>query len=116
MRARIVGRVVGLYRYPVKSMRGTAVHSAKLWWHGLEGDRRYAFVRARDQSRFPWLTAREIPALLTYRPSFADPHAPATSPVFVTTPDNRSVPISDAQLQHELEALADEPLHLLHLG
>jgi len=40
-----IGRVVALYRYPVKSMRGDRLDAATLGWHGLEGDRRLAFRR-----------------------------------------------------------------------
>ena len=54
----VVGVVKALYRYPVKSMRGECVEEARVWWHGLEGDRRYACGRTGNTSRFPWLTAR----------------------------------------------------------
>ncbi len=38
-----VGVVAALYRYPVKSMCGEAIDEGRLWWHGFDGDRRYAF-------------------------------------------------------------------------
>jgi len=34
---REVGRVAGLWRYPVKSMAGEALESAGVGWHGVEG-------------------------------------------------------------------------------
>ena len=59
-----VGTLVGIRRYPVKSMAPEAIERVEVGWHGIAGDRRWAFVRA-DQQRngFPWLTLRESPAL-----------------------------------------------------
>jgi hypothetical protein len=37
---------VGLSRYPVKSMGVESLDSADVSWHGVVGDRRWAFVRA----------------------------------------------------------------------
>lgn len=69
-----VGRIVGLWRYPVKSMAAEALGRVDVCWHGLAGDRRWAFVRPGiPNSGFPWLTLREHPTLATYRPSFVDP-------------------------------------------
>src|SRR5664279_6322588 len=41
-----IGQIAALYRYPVKSMRGEALDTATMGWHGLDGDRRLAFRRA----------------------------------------------------------------------
>ena len=48
-----LGRVRELYRYPVKSMVATPIESGQLGWHGLDGDRRFAFRRLADHSEFP---------------------------------------------------------------
>ena len=45
MGSREVGRVVALWRYPVKSMAAERSTEADVGWHGLAGDRRWAFVR-----------------------------------------------------------------------
>lgn len=45
MAAREVGRVAGLWRYPVKSMAAGALDFAEIGWQGLAGDRRWAFIR-----------------------------------------------------------------------
>jgi uncharacterized protein len=111
-----VGRVAALWRYPVKSMRGEFLTSARLWWHGVEGDRRFAFLRTTHRSHFPWLTGREVPSLLLYQPQLALPLQPATSPVTVVTPEGTALPLEAPALQARLEQDAREPLHLLHLG
>ncbi|MCA9757160.1 MAG: MOSC N-terminal beta barrel domain-containing protein, partial [Candidatus Eisenbacteria bacterium] len=60
VRTASVGRVVGLWRYPVKSMAAEALRAADVGWHGFVGDRRWAFVRSDvPESNFPWLTLRE---------------------------------------------------------
>ena len=54
-----IGTIKALNLYPVKSMRGVSVAEATLYWYGLNGDRKYAFVQDKPHSSFPWLTARE---------------------------------------------------------
>jgi uncharacterized protein YcbX len=108
-----VGIVRALTRYPVKAMPGEDVEEAWLAWHGLEGDRRYAFVRADTRSDFPWLTIRELPALLGYRPAFAEPGAPEGSGVVVQTPTGRILDATDPELTAELAGLHGGPLHVL---
>jgi len=98
----LVGTVAALYRFPVKSMRGEMVPSAQLYWHGLAGDRRYAFVREGNTSRFPWLTAREVPDLLRYAPYFAAADEPMNDPVRVRTPAGADLAIDDVALRDEL--------------
>lgn len=99
-----VGTVAALYRFPVKSMRGQLMPAAQLYWHGLAGDRRYALVREGNTSRFPWLTAREMPELLRYAPYFAAADEPMDDPVRVRTPTGADLAIEDAALRDELAA------------
>lgn len=75
-----VGRIAGLWRYPVKSMAAQSLHAADISWHGVAGDRRYAFVReGLERSGFPWLTIREHSGLGSYEPFlFRIPAAPMT--------------------------------------
>src|ERR671913_454056 len=39
-----VGAVAGLWRFPVKSMRGERLEQAEITEHGLVGDRAYALI------------------------------------------------------------------------
>lgn len=98
-----LGRVVGLWRYPVKSMGPEGLSEAEVGWHGLSGDRRWAFVRdGVEQSGFPWLTLRQNQALRHYRPKFTDPGNPDTSPTVVETPSGRELAVTDPELAAEL--------------
>ena len=75
----VVGRVVALRRYPVKSMAAEELDGAEVSWHGLAGDRRWAFVRdGQVRSGFPWLTMRERPEMARYRPFI--PNGPGPMP------------------------------------
>lgn len=108
-----IGRVKAIYRYPVKSMRGHSLGEVGIGWHGLLGDRRYAFVKTGNTSRFPWLTGREIPPLITYVPAFSDPADPTESPIMVKTPDERELDIENPELLDELQKLYGAPAHLV---
>ena len=100
---RQVGRVVGLWRYPVKSMGAEELTEVEVSWHGLAGDRRWAFIRnGVVQSGFPWLTLRERGDMRHYRPSFVEPARPDKSPTVVRTPSGSIFDVADAALGAEL--------------
>ncbi len=99
----VVGRVAGLWRYPVKSMAAEELDSAEVSWHGLAGDRRWAFIRdGQVRSGFPWLTIRERPEMAHYRPRFAQPDRPNASVVLVRTPSAAEFDVADPALAAEL--------------
>ncbi len=101
----VVGRVAGLFRYPVKSMAGEHLDSVEVSWHGLAGDRRWAFIRdGQVGSGFPWLTMREFPALAHYRPRFAEPDRPDASHTLVRTPSGIELDVACPELATELGA------------
>ncbi|MEM8681973.1 MAG: MOSC N-terminal beta barrel domain-containing protein [Pseudomonadota bacterium] len=98
-----VGRVVGLWRYPVKSMGPEVLTEAEVGWHGLAGDRRWAFVQDdKVRSGFPWLTLRECPNMNQYVPSFANQGKPDTSPTLVRTPSGEVFDVTDPALAAQL--------------
>ena len=98
-----VGHVVGLWRYPVKSMGGEALSEADVSWNGVAGDRRWAFIRNNAvRSGFPWFTLRERGDMSGYIPSFADPDKPDTSQTVVRTPSGAIVDVDDPALGAEL--------------
>src|SRR5215471_14292205 len=97
-----VGRVREIVRYPVKSMAGTATESAFLGWHGLAGDRRFAFRRVGVESAMPWLTASRLPELLLYHPIGLDESTGEPLPTHVRTPDGSHLELASAELKTEL--------------
>jgi uncharacterized protein YcbX len=94
-----VGRVAAVWRYPVKSMAPDAVLSADVGWHGVAGDRRWAFVREdAGTSGTPWLTIRDHPDMARYRPGFVDPERPNASRVVVAAPTGAELEVTDPAL------------------
>ena len=99
----VVGHVAALWRYPVKSMAAQELDGAEVSWHGLAGDRRWAFIRdGQVHNGFPWLTIRDLPELAHYRPRFTDPGRPNASPVLVRTPCGSEFEVADPALAAEL--------------
>lgn len=99
----VAGRVVALWRYPVKSMAAEALTEVDVSWHGLAGDRRWAFVQdGHPLSGFPWLTLRERADMAHYQPSFTDPARPDKSATQVRTPSGASFDVTDPALAAEL--------------
>ena len=98
-----VGRIAAIYRYPVKSMAGEKLDAADVSWNGITGDRRWAFVRGgMERSSFPWLTMRENPEMVQYRPFFTDAEEPDTSATMVQTPRGDELDVTDPVLAARL--------------
>ena len=98
----LVGRVAALWRYPVKSMAAEELDGAEVSWHGLAGDRRWAFIRdGQVRNGFPWLTIRERPELAHYRPRFAEPDRPNASLTLVRTSSGGELDVADPALAAE---------------
>lgn len=110
-----VGTVTALTVYPVKSMRGVALERAQGYWYGLNGDRKYAFVRGEARSGFPWLTARGLPRLLSYKPYFEDATDPLASAVWVKTPEGEDVAAHAGELAASLSEQSGERVSLFRL-
>ncbi len=108
-----LGHVHELVRYPVKSMAGVPASSAFLGWHGLQGDRRFAFRRLSDNSGFPWLTASRLPELLLYQPLALDEST--EEPAQVRTPEGVDLAIRSAELQQSVAEKFGSPVELMKL-
>ena len=93
-----LGRICEITRYPVKSMAGIAADHAFLGWHGLDGDRRFAFRRLGDESGFPWLSASRLPEMLRYQPLSLDESTGEPIPTHVRTPEGSEFPLRSAEL------------------
>jgi uncharacterized protein len=98
-----IGRIREIVRYPVKSMAGIPAESAVLGWHGLDGDRRFAFRRLGDDGGFPWLSASRLPDLILYHPVGLADGGGEPLPTHVRTPAGSHVELAGAELKAELE-------------
>ena len=110
-----IGHICELVRYPIKSMAGTPAELAFLGWHGLDGDRRFAFRRIGDQSGFPWLSASRLPELLLYRPFGLDERTGEPLPTHVRTPSGAEVEVGSKTLESEIAERLRGPVELMQL-
>jgi uncharacterized protein len=111
-----VGHISALFRYPIKSMAGVRLDSARMGWHGLEGDRRLAFRRLADRGAFPWLTASRLPELLLYKPIGLQDTMGEPLPTHVRTPDGREYGLTDEALVKEIATRHRADVELMHLS
>lgn len=89
----VLGSIVSLWRYPVKSMLGEELNAAEVTKRGLLGDRAYALVDSADGKVASAKNPRKWPHLFDCRAALAD--APRTGmqapPVRITLPDGTVV-------------------------
>ncbi len=86
-------RVLEVWRYPVKSLRGEQLDETRIGYEGVQGDRRYAIF---DLTTGYGLTARRAPELL-----FAAARMRSDDSVEITLPDG-SIAADDAALSRWL--------------
>jgi len=115
MRGLRIGKVIAIYRYPVKSMAGQSLDSATIGWHGLEGDRRFAFVRAGNNSGFPWLSASKLPKLLKYVPFTPGGNQDSLLPTHVRTPEGEELDLRGQRLQQEISDAYGSQVEIMQL-
>ena len=108
-----IGQVEAIFRYPVKSMGGERLETAKLGWHGLEGDRRLAFRRIDDHGGFPWLSASQLPDLLLFSPQRREDGVDL--PSHVCTPDGKDLPVFGEELAKEVGRRYGAPVQMMQL-
>jgi len=110
----VIGKVEGVWRYPVKSMRGEELSEMFAGFAGVYGDRLYAFHSSTSPKGFPYLTAREQRKMLLYRPRFRHPDK-AAQPVNLAEaeilgPGVNPVSADEAELMVEVETPNGETL------
>jgi uncharacterized protein YcbX len=110
-----IGSVYEIVRYPIKSMAGIATESAVLGWHGLDGDRRFAFRRMEDDSGFPWLTASRLPELVLYQPTGINESSGEPLPTQLRTPTGSFIELGSAELNAELSERFGSKVELMKL-
>jgi uncharacterized protein YcbX len=110
-----LGHISALFRYPVKSMAGERLDSAKIGWHGIEGDRRLALRRFVDRGAFPWLSASRLPELLLYQPIGRQNTPGEPLPTHIRTPEGKEYSLGDEALLKEIATRHGAELELMQL-
>lgn len=110
-----IGRVEAIFRYPIKSMAGERLETARLGWHGIEGDRRLAVRRKQERSGFPWLTASRLRDLLLFTPLRDEDGGEGGLPTRVRTPDGDELAVFGEELSAEIGRRHGAPVEMMHL-
>lgn len=111
-----IGRVHEITRYPVKSMAGAVTDAALLGWHGIAGDRRFAFRCTGEASGgFPWLSASRLPELLLHQPVGLDETSGEPLPTHVLTPDGARLTLGSPELDRHISARYGSDVELMRL-
>jgi uncharacterized protein YcbX len=93
----VVGTVVALWRYPVKSMLGEALHASDVTARGLAGDRAYALIDAETGKVVSAKNPRKWPTMFQFRTAFCTPPSAdgTLPPASVTLPSGAQVRTDD---------------------
>jgi uncharacterized protein YcbX len=105
----LAGKVVSLWRYPIKSMLGEELNATAVTKWGLLGDRAYALVDKATTKVASAKNPRKWPDLFDYRAAFAVPPHPGMSlpRVRITLPDG-TILTND---QSDINQILSQALH-----
>ncbi|HEV8385698.1 MAG TPA: MOSC N-terminal beta barrel domain-containing protein [Candidatus Acidoferrales bacterium] len=100
-----VGRVLSLWRYPVKSMIGEQLDRSDVTERGLLGDRAYAVVDTADGSVVSAKNPRKWPKMFFCEAAFTEaPSAEKIPPVRITLPSGTRVSSEQTDVHQILSA------------
>lgn len=102
----LVGSLAGLWRFPVKSMRGERLEQAELTERGLLGDRAFALIDTDTGKVLSAKSVRLFPDLLGCEAEFAEPPRAGRElpPVRIGLPDGASVMSDSSDVDRVLSA------------
>lgn len=100
----ILGSIVSLWRYPVKSMMGEELNAAEVTNGGLLGDRAYALVDGADGKIASAKNPKKWPQMFAFRAALAEvPRiGEKIPPVVITLPDGNIVKSGQSDLDQIL--------------
>lgn len=106
----IVGRVLEVWRYPVKSMGGEQLPRATVGPLGIDGDRGWAL---RDETAGEIRGAKKMPVLMQCAARYdADPDGATIPPVTMTLADGSTLRSGDTDANARLSALTGRAVTL----
>lgn len=117
-RGSFAGRVVGIWRYPVKSMMGEELNATAVTKRGLLGDRAFALLDVTTGKVASAKNPRRWPTLFDFRASYIEPPAEERPlpPVRITFPDGQSLTSHQVDLDARLSAVVERAVRLARTG
>jgi uncharacterized protein YcbX len=111
-----VGSIAGLWRFPVKSMRGEPLREAMVTTQGIFGDRAYALKEKETGKIVSAKSVKLYPDLMQCAAAFVEPPQPGASmpAVTMTLPDGTSVRSDSEDVDRVLSAYFKRDLTLAH--
>jgi uncharacterized protein YcbX len=109
------GTVVGIWRYPVKSMMGEELNATDVSVHGLVGDRAFALVDVDTGKIVSAKNPRKWPNMFEFRAVFADAVRDPRNlpPVRITLPDGEQVLSTDSEIDRRLSDSLSRAVRLM---
>jgi MOSC domain-containing protein len=113
-RQAVLGSVVSLWRYPVKSMMGEELNASEVTDHGLLGDRVYALLDSSEGKVASAKNPRKWPQLFDFRAAFVDtPRSGAQlPPVRITLPDGNMLSSTQTDVNRILSGVLNREVTL----
>jgi MOSC domain-containing protein len=114
----VVGRIVGIWRYPVKSMLGEELNATTVTDCGLLGDRAFALVDGETGKVASAKNPRRWPTLFDFRAAYVEPPRDDRQlpPVRITFPDGETLTGERADAESRLSANVGRPVRLARTG
>lgn len=109
-----MGAISGLWRFPVKSMKGEPLEEAALTDEGLLGDRAFALIDVATSQVASAKSVNAFPGLLDCTAAYVDTPQPGKPlpPVRITLPDRGSVTSDSPNVEPMLSSYFQRPVRL----
>ncbi|MDQ0272911.1 MOSC domain-containing protein [Cytobacillus purgationiresistens] len=99
----LIGHVGKILRYPVKSLGGESVSSARVMYYGMYGDRSHTILDESRQGKY--LTITQFQEMVKYKARFIGEESADRYPaVEIITPDGKVFVWEDEEWRKELES------------
>ena len=104
--SKIEGAVAGLWRFPVKSMRGEQLEEAEVTERGVVGDRAYALIDTDTGKVVSAKSVKLFPNLFDFKAAFVEPplEGGKLPPAQISFPDGTSVTSDSGDVDSVLSA------------
>lgn len=103
----VLGSIVSLWRYPVKSMMGEELNACEVTNRGLLGDRAYALVDPSNGKVVSAKNPRKWPNLFDFRAAFPEPPrvGEPLPPTRITLPEGTALSSDDSDCEQRVSSV-----------